>query len=138
MDEIKREHLEAAGFVVGDFEQFATEVLGMSVVEARETQFRADLGLAIRRLRRARDLTQAAFAKLVGVARPQVPRIEIGAPEISIDLMLKAYFSAGGRLQYEFDPPVVPVAAEKTDPDEAAKRTAKSSGPREVATVLKA
>ncbi len=130
MDEVKRKQLEAAGFVVGDFEQFATEVLGMSVVEAREVQFRADLALAICRLRKSLKLTRPAFGKLIGLATPLVARLEIGAPEISMDLMLKVYYTTR-RLQvrYEFESPVVASADEPVS-RAATPRAASSPRPR--------
>jgi transcriptional regulator with XRE-family HTH domain len=143
MDETKRKRLEAAGFVIGDFEQFATEVLGMSVAEARETQFRADLGSAIRRIRDERGQARAKFARAIGSSPAELARLEVGAPEISLDLMLKAYFAAGGLLRYEFDSPAVAPPAEKTGPEAAAamrpaRKPAKSAGPGKAAKALKA
>jgi DNA-binding XRE family transcriptional regulator len=86
--------LEEAGFRVGNFDEF----LGMDESEARFVAHRADLGAAIRRIRITAGLTQVVFAKRVGVTQPKLARIEIGAPEISTDLMNKVYFKAGGSL----------------------------------------
>jgi transcriptional regulator with XRE-family HTH domain len=107
MDEAKRKRLEAAGYVLRDFDQFAIEILGMTPEEAKETRFRADLGSAIRRLRRGLKLSQAAFGKVVGLTQPKVARVEIAAPEVSLDLMLKAFLAAGGEIRYDFELPLV-------------------------------
>ena len=85
--------MEAAGFRFGDFGDF----LGMDEAERNLVAFRADLGAAIRRLRTSRGQTQARFAKAINSSRAKVARMEIGTPEVSPDLMLRAYFAAGGR-----------------------------------------
>ncbi len=129
MDEIKRERLEAAGFVIGDFEQFATEVLGMSLPEAREIQFRADLGCALQRIREARGQTRAKFAKAIGVAGPIMAQLEIGAPELPLDLLLTTYFTAGGVLRYEFELPAVALPAGKDGSYEPVRKGVNSKAP---------
>ena len=102
MNEDKKKRLEAAGFVVGDFDEFATEVLGMTPDEAEDVRFRSDLGRAIRELRLSRKMTQAAFGKVVGLGQSKVARMEAAAPEISLDRMIRSYFKAGGKLEYGF------------------------------------
>jgi DNA-binding XRE family transcriptional regulator len=86
--------LEGAGYRFGNFDDF----LGLDESEAKYVAYRADLGAAIRRIRVGAGLTQTAFAKRVEVTQPKLARIEIGAPEISTDLMTKVYFKAGGSL----------------------------------------
>ena len=86
--------LEASGFRVGDFAEF----LGMDEAEAQITAHRADLGAAIRRIRLAAGRTQAGFGKSAGVSQAKLARIEVGAPEVSIDLMTRVYLAAGGLL----------------------------------------
>jgi predicted XRE-type DNA-binding protein len=93
MDQGEKEALEAAGFRFGDFGDF----LGMDEAERNLVAFRAELGAAIRRLRTARGQTQARLARAIGSSQPKVARMEIGAPEVSLDLMLRAYFAAEGR-----------------------------------------
>lgn len=98
MDAEEERALEAAGFKFGDFADF----LGMDDVERQQVAFRADLGAAIRRLRESLGQTQKDFGASIGFAQPKVARVEIGAPEVSLDLMLRAFFGAGGRLDYAF------------------------------------
>jgi len=93
----ERKALEAAGFRVGNFDDF----LEMDGPEAKEVALRADLGAAIRRGRVASGLTQAAFGKQVGVSQSKLARIEIGAPEVSLDLMTKVLLRSGGSLSIE-------------------------------------
>jgi transcriptional regulator with XRE-family HTH domain len=110
MDQGEKEDLEAAGFRFGDFGDF----LGMDEAERNLVAFRADLGAAIRRLRTARGQTQARFAKAIGSSQPKVARMEIGAPEVSLDLMLRAYFAAGGQ-------PTIELVAEPVASPEVAR-----------------
>lgn len=82
MNANEKKALEAAGFRIGNFDDF----LEMDGPEAKLVAHRADLGAAIRRARIAAGLTQAAFAEFVGVSQPKLARIEIGAPEISTEI----------------------------------------------------
>jgi transcriptional regulator with XRE-family HTH domain len=102
MDPDKRKAMEEAGYRFGDFADF----LGMDEVARKMTEFRADLGSAIRRIREARGETQAKFAQAIGSTQPKVARMEVAAPEVSLDLMLKALYLAGGVVRYEFEPSV--------------------------------
>ena len=119
MERGEREALEAAGFRFGDFGDF----LGMDEAERNLVAFRADLGAAIRHLRTARGLTQARFAKTIGSTQPKVARMEIGAPEVSLDLMLRAYFAAGGQ-------PTINLFAEPAAPPEVARSSRGGPKPR--------
>lgn len=57
------------------------------------------LGLKIRQLRRAKDLTQEEFGKLIGVKKSQVSKIENGKQNITIETLLKIIEALDGKIK---------------------------------------
>ncbi|HZW32298.1 MAG TPA: helix-turn-helix transcriptional regulator [Isosphaeraceae bacterium] len=94
MDPKKREALEAAGWKVGD----AAEFLGLTEEEQQIVEFRLMVGRSVRRLRESHHLTQQQLAKRIGSSQSRIAKIEAASAEVSLDLMLRGFFSAGGRL----------------------------------------
>jgi DNA-binding XRE family transcriptional regulator len=131
MEPETRKRLEEVGYAFGDFADF----LGLDDIERKMIEIRADLGSAIRRIREERGDSRAKFARMIGASQRELGRIEIAAPEISLDLMLMVYFKAGGAVRYEFASPVVPAPAEGAKP---AGKPVRSVRPRKVAKALKA
>jgi hypothetical protein len=94
VDAKKRESLEAAGWKIGD----AAEFLGLTVEEQQIIEFRLMVGRGVRRLRESHHLTQRQLAARIGSSQSRVAKIEAASNEVSLDLMLHGFFSAGGRL----------------------------------------
>ena len=94
MDTRTREALEAAGWKIGD----ATEFLGLNEEEQQIIEFRLLVGRGVRRLRETHQLIQRQLAARIGSSQSRVAKIEAASSEVSLDLMLCGFFSAGGRL----------------------------------------
>jgi DNA-binding XRE family transcriptional regulator len=92
VDAKKREALEAAGWKIGD----AAEFLGLTE-EEQIIEFRLMVGRGVRRLRETHHLTQRQLADRIGSSQSRVAKIEAVSSEVSLDLMLRSFFSAGGR-----------------------------------------
>jgi DNA-binding XRE family transcriptional regulator len=94
MDKKMRQRLEAAGFRVGDAEDF----LGLTDEERRLVELRLAVSRAVRRRREERGLTQQQLAAKLKSSQSRVAKIEAGAADVSLDLSLRALFAAGGGL----------------------------------------
>jgi DNA-binding XRE family transcriptional regulator len=95
MDPEKKTRLEAAGYkfpTVGDW-------LGLSGEQRQLAEFRARVVAELRRRRVVRGLSQSALAKLLGSSQSRVAKVEAGATDVSLDLMLRAFFAVGGRVE---------------------------------------
>jgi DNA-binding XRE family transcriptional regulator len=88
----KKKALEAAGFRVGDAEDF----LGLTDGERRLVALRASAARVVRRLREGLDLTQQQLAARIGSSQSRVAKIEAASPEVSLDLMFRGLFALGG------------------------------------------
>jgi DNA-binding XRE family transcriptional regulator len=129
MDEAKRKRLEAAGWMMGDYGDF----LGLTEVERQHVELRIALCTGIKRLRAAKGLTQKALGKMIDSTQSRVAKVETGTVEVSLDLMFRAFFAVGGKLEDLVSPmatqstePEVPAARPKPKP--RAKRLAKQGG----------
>ena len=127
MDEAEKKRLEARGYWVGDFAEF----LGLDDTERQLIELRVDLGIATRKLRTSRGLTQSALAKQIESTQSRVSKIEEADPEVSLDLMFRAFFAAGGKLEDLAGPKATQSARPEvptTKPKPGAKRLAKQGG----------
>ncbi len=72
----------------------------VGLVCARMRNFLAGVivGRGVRRLRESHHLTQQQLAERIGSSQSRVAKIEAASNEVSLDLMLRGFFSAGGRL----------------------------------------
>jgi DNA-binding XRE family transcriptional regulator len=96
MDEAKRQRLEAAGWVMGDYGDF----LGLTQAERQQVELRLALSRGIKELRAAKGLTQKALGKLIDSTQSRIAKVESGTTiEVSLDLMFRAYFALGGKLE---------------------------------------
>jgi transcriptional regulator with XRE-family HTH domain len=66
--------------------------------ERQIVEFRLMVGRGVRRLREDHRLTQQQLADRIGSTRSRIAKIEAASREVSLDLMLRGFFSAGGRL----------------------------------------
>ena len=91
MDANKRRALEAAGFVFGDAEDF----IELTEEERQLVELRVTVG-RLRTQREWQGLTQKQVAKKLKTSQPRVARMEVGASDVSLDLMFRGLFSLGG------------------------------------------
>jgi DNA-binding XRE family transcriptional regulator len=94
MDRTKRETLEAAGFRVGDAEDF----LGLTEEERQIVALRVAVARAVRRLRKKMHLSQQELAKRIESSQSRVAKIEAAAEGVSLDLSFRGLFAVGGKL----------------------------------------
>ena len=91
MHESKKKRLEAAGWAVGNAEDF----LSLSAVESEYIELKLRLAAGIRSTRRRRGLTQLAVAKRIGSSQSRVAKMESGDPSVTADLMVRALLAIG-------------------------------------------
>jgi ribosome-binding protein aMBF1 (putative translation factor) len=92
MDKKTRKRLEAAGFRVGDAEDF----LELSKEERRLVQLRLAVSRAVRYQRKKHGVTQKQLASKLRSSQSRVAKIEAAAGDVSLDLSIRALFAAGG------------------------------------------
>ncbi len=129
MDKKKRKALEAAGFRLGDAEDF----LGLTEEERRLVELRVTVSRTVRRLRKKRRLTQQELAGKLGSSQSRVAKLEAGAPDVSLDLLFRCLFAVGGQLaDLALTGSGVPSAARQGPPfgeaEAPAKQRARVSG----------
>ena len=95
MDETEKKRLEALGYWVGDY----GDSLGLTDAERQQVELRGALARAVRQLRESKGLTQKAVGKLIASTQSRVAKVETGTVEVSLDLMFRAYFALGGRME---------------------------------------
>jgi len=93
MKEAKRKKLEAAGFSVGDAEDF----LELTPGERELVDLRVMLSRAVRSLRERQNLTQQEVAARIHSSQSRIAKLESGASDVSLDLMFLVYFAVGGK-----------------------------------------
>ena len=91
MDAAKRARLEKAGFKVGTVSEF----LGLTPAEAALVEARLALSKALRLRRQSQNLSQSALARRIKSSQSRVAKIEAGDPNVSLDLMVRAFFETG-------------------------------------------
>jgi DNA-binding XRE family transcriptional regulator len=91
---VGRKAPEPAGWKAGTVQEF----LGLTDEESKLVELRVAVALRVRQLRKKRKLTQEEFARKIGSSQPRVARLESGAPDVSLDLMFRGFFAAGGDL----------------------------------------
>ena len=87
----KRQKLEAAGWHVGDAQEF----LDLTPGEAEFVEIKLALARRVRELREERHWTQAEFARLVGSSQSRVAKMESADPTVSVDLLVRSLLAAG-------------------------------------------
>ena len=94
MDKEMQKRLEAAGFRVGD----AGDFLGLTDAERRLVELRLAVSRAVRKAREKAGVTQQQLATLLKSSQSRIAKIEAAAPDVSLDLSIRALFAAGGEL----------------------------------------
>ena len=95
MNSEKRKRLEAAGWAVGD----ASDFLGLTPAEAELVELKVQLALLVKELRKVKNLSQDALAKMMGSSQSRVAKIESGDPSVSLDLIFRALLTGGATRQ---------------------------------------
>lgn len=92
MEKSKRKAVKAAGFRVGDAEDF----LELTAEEVRLVELRLAVGQTMRRLRQKRHLTQQQLAVKLKSSQSRVAKMEAASSDVSLDLLLRGLFIVGG------------------------------------------
>jgi predicted XRE-type DNA-binding protein len=92
MDDTKRKALEAAGFKVGN----AADFLGLTDEERKLVDLRLSIARTIRERREAAALSQKEAAARIKTTQPRFAKIEAGAPDVSLDQLVRGLFAVGG------------------------------------------
>ncbi len=87
----KRRKLEGEGWRFGT----ARDFLGLSEEEAAYVELRLHLADSLKNRRRKRNLTQAAFARLIQSSQSRVAKMEGGDPSVSLDLLIRSLLALG-------------------------------------------
>ncbi len=87
----KRDRLKAAGWRVGDAQDF----LGLSDDERAFIETKLALADGVRRRRQRRKLTQAELAKRLGSSQSRVAKMEAADPSVSLDLLIRSLYGLG-------------------------------------------
>jgi DNA-binding XRE family transcriptional regulator len=91
MDKAKRKRIEAKGWKVGT----TSELLGLSLEEARYIELKLALSEHLRKRRVRRKLTQEQLAKLLSSSQSRVAKMESGDPSVSLDLLIRSLLALG-------------------------------------------
>lgn len=91
MDKAKRLRLRKAGWTIGTAEEF----LGLTPEDSAIIELKLALSDALRDRRSQMGLTQAELADRMGSSQSRVAKMEVGAPGISLDLLIRALVTLG-------------------------------------------
>jgi DNA-binding XRE family transcriptional regulator len=95
MNPAKRAHLEKKGWRVGRIEEF----LSLPADDAAYLELKLVLSEQVRAYRRAKQLTPAQMARLIGSSPSRVTKIESGDASVSLDLMIRSLLALGATRQ---------------------------------------
>jgi hypothetical protein len=95
MDRSKRKALEAAGFRIGNAEDF----LQLTDEERSLVELKLAVSRAVRRLRQKQRLTQQRLAAKLKSSQSRVAKMEAGGGDVSLDLLFRGLFAVGGDLR---------------------------------------
>lgn len=87
----KRKKLEAAGWTVGDAQDF----LALLPDESAYIEMKLALGHSLKARRSQQQLSQAELAKRVKSSQSRIAKMEAGDPSVSIDLLVKSLLALG-------------------------------------------
>jgi ribosome-binding protein aMBF1 (putative translation factor) len=91
MQSSKRKKLEAAGWKIGNTDEF----LDLSPDEAAYIEMKLALSHFLRKRRLAKNLSQIELASMVSSSQSRVAKMEAGDPSVSIDLIMKSLLALG-------------------------------------------
>ncbi|MEX2490822.1 MAG: helix-turn-helix transcriptional regulator [Nitrospirales bacterium] len=91
MDDKKKKKLEAAGFAVGDTQDF----LKLSEAEMEYIHIKRSLARTLEQQRKIRNLTQMQAARLLKTSQSRLAKMEHAEKSVSIDLLIRSNLSLG-------------------------------------------
>lgn len=91
MNRTKIKRLERKGWKVGSAKDF----LGLSPEESRYIELKLQLGRKLRERREAKHMTQNELARQLKSSQSRVAKLEAGDPSVSLDLIVRSFFSLG-------------------------------------------
>ena len=91
MNAAKKKKLEAAGFTIGDTQEF----LGLSDEEMAYIEIKRSLSQYLRERRKAQKLTQTEAAKMLKTSQSRLAKMEHAEKTVSIDLLVRANLAMG-------------------------------------------
>lgn len=91
MDVVKRQRLEAAGWRVGNAEDF----LGLSPEEVAFIEMKLSLSKRLRELRLSQKLSQESLANRINSSQSRVAKMETSDPSVSLDLIVRTLLAMG-------------------------------------------
>ena len=91
MKAAKQKKLEEAGWAVGS----ASDFLNLSESENAIIGMKLALASKLKKLRKARDMTQLELAKLIGSSQSRVAKMEVADKSVSMELFVKSLVSLG-------------------------------------------
>jgi len=91
MNAAKKKKLEAAGFSVGDTQDF----LGLTDEEMAYIAIKRSLSGHLQEKRKQKNLTQTDAAKLLHTSQSRVAKMEHADKSVSIDLLVRANLALG-------------------------------------------
>ncbi|MBL7016752.1 MAG: helix-turn-helix transcriptional regulator [Kiritimatiellales bacterium] len=91
MDKAKKKKLEAAGYSIGNAQDF----LELTQAEMEYIEIKRALSKTLKEKRKANHLTQVEAAKRVHTSQSRFAKIESADQTVSIDLLLKANLALG-------------------------------------------
>lgn len=91
MDKAKQLRLRNAGWTVSSADDF----LGLTPEDAAIVDLKLALSDALKDRRTRMGLTQAELAVRMGSSQSRVAKMEVGAPGISLDLLIRALITLG-------------------------------------------
>jgi transcriptional regulator with XRE-family HTH domain len=97
MNDLKERRLRAAGFKTGTVEEF----LGLTPEESALIELRLSLARRVRRRRLESKLSQVDLARRIGSSQSRVAKLEAAEPNVSLDLLFRAFFATGGHVDSE-------------------------------------
>ena len=91
MKRSKRKKLESLGYRVTTAQEFLELTDGeMALIDLKITLIEK-----LKRVRKARRITQQQLARLIGSSQPRVASLERGSPDVTLDLICRALFALG-------------------------------------------
>ncbi len=91
MEETKRKRLEAAGWRIGDTQDF----LELSDAEMAMIEVRLALAKALKERRQHLKVSQQRFAERIGSSQSRVAKMEAGDRSVSLDLLVRSLLYTG-------------------------------------------
>ena len=95
MKKAKQERLKAAGWAVGDAQDF----LELTDDEAALVDLKISLAESVRERRRRKRLSQNQVAEIMGSSQSRVAKMEAADPSVSLDLLVRTLLRLGATRQ---------------------------------------